>query len=89
MDKKPNVFPTNTTPTNALPTKEQKEAADERARLAAFEAEKMAATQEIYINSMTSQDTPAGHADAVEMMRRRTEQQVNAYNQQGIVQDPS
>ena len=89
MDKKPNVFPTNTTPTNALPTKEQKEAADERARLAAFEAEKMAATQEIYINSMVPNEIPIGHADAVEMMRRRTEQQVNAYNQQGIVQDPS
>jgi hypothetical protein len=89
MDKKPNVFPTNTTPTNALPTKEQKEAADERARLAAFEAEKLAATQEIYMNSMVPNEIPIGHADAVEMMRRRTEQQVNAYNQQGIVQDPS
>ena len=89
MDKKPNVFPTNTTPTNALHTKEQKEAADERARLAAFEAEKLAATQEIYMNSMVPNEIPIGHADAVEMMRRRTEQQVNAYNQQGIVQDPS
>lgn len=79
MDKKPNVFP----------TKEQREAADERAKQAAFEAEKMAVTGEIYMNSMTPQDTPAGHADAVEQMRRRTEQQVNMHNQQGVVQDPS
>lgn len=79
MDKKPNVFP----------TKEQREAADERAKQAAFEAEKMAVTGEIYMNSMTPQDTPAGHADAVEQMRGRTEQQVNMHNQQGVVQDPS
>ena len=89
MDKKPNVFPTNTTPTNALPTNEQKEPVDERAGLAAFEAEKMAATQEIYMNSITHQNIPVGQADAVEMMRRRTEQQINMHNQQGVVQDPS
>ena len=79
MDKKPNVFP----------TKEQREAADERAKQAAFEAEKMAVTSEIYTNSMAPQDTPNGHADAVEMMRRRTEQQLNMHKEQGVVQDPS
>ena len=79
MDRKPNVFP----------TKEEREAADERAKQVAFEAEKMAATQEIYVNSMAPQDTPNGHADAVEVMRRRTEQQINMHKQQGVVQDPS
>jgi hypothetical protein len=79
MDKKPNVFP----------TKEEREAADERAKQAAFEAEKMAAIQEIYVNSMGSQDTPAGYADAVQMMRKRTEEQLNMHNQQGVVKDLS
>jgi len=79
MDKKPNVFP----------TKEERGAADERAKQAAFEAEKMAATQEIYVNSMGSQDTPAGQANAVEMMRKRTEEQLNMHNQQGVVKDLS
>jgi hypothetical protein len=79
MDRKPNVFP----------TKEQREAADERTKQAAFEAEKIAVTSEIYTNSMAPQDTPNGHADAVEMMRRRTEQQLNMHKEQGVVQDPS
>jgi hypothetical protein len=79
MDRKPNVFP----------TKEEREAADERAKQAAFEAEKMAVTSEIYTNSMVPQDTPNGHADAVEMMRRRTEQQLYMHKEQGVVQDPS
>jgi len=79
MDKKPSVFP----------NKEQKEAADERAKQAAFEAEKAMATNEVYTNSMHPQDTPAGHVSAVEMMRRRTEEQLKLKNQQGFVQDPS
>jgi hypothetical protein len=79
MDKKPSVFP----------NKEQKEAADERAKQVAFEAEKAIATNEIYTNSMTPQDTPTGHISAVEMMRRRTEEQIKLKNQQGFVQDQS
>jgi hypothetical protein len=79
MDKKPNVFP----------SKEQKESIDESAKQAAFEAEKMAETQQIYLNSMSPQDTPSGHSDAVEMMRRRTEQQLNMNKQQGMVKDQS
>jgi hypothetical protein len=79
MDKKPSVFP----------NKEQKESVDEINKQADFEVEKMSATQEIYINSMSSENIPSEQANAVEMMRRRTEQQLNMYNQQGIVQDPS
>lgn len=79
MDKKPSVFP----------NKEQKEAADERAKQVAFEAEKAMATNEVYTNSMHPKDTPVGHVSAVEMMRRRTEEQLRLKNQQGFVQDPS
>jgi hypothetical protein len=79
MDKKPNVFP----------NKEQKEAADERAKQAAFEAEKAMATNEIYTNSMVQEDTPLNHINAVELMRMRTEEQLKLKNQQGFVQDQS
>jgi len=79
MERKPNV----------IPSREQRDAADERAKIAAFEAEKAKATQEIYVNSTTPDDTPNGHVDAVEAMRRRTEQQLAMRQQNGVVQDPS
>jgi hypothetical protein len=86
MDKKPNVFP----------TKEQRQAAEEQARLAAeqqakidaYEAEKLIVTKEIYVNA-TPEDTPYGHVDAVEMMRRRTEEQMRMREQGQIVRDLS
>jgi hypothetical protein len=79
MDRKPNVFP----------NREQRDAADERAKIAAFEAEKAKATQEIYVNSMAPDDTPNGHVSAVDAMRMRTEQQMMMREQYGVVQDPS
>jgi len=77
MDIKPNVFP----------NKGQKENPDENAKLAAYEVEKMAVTQEIYNNSIAHQDTPTPHADAVEMMRRRTEQQLEMHKQGDVVKE--
>ena len=79
MDRKPQVFP----------TPEQRTAHDiETARIAAFEAEKAAATLDIYVTARTPEDTPQGHADAVEMMRRRTEEQLNLKRDLGIVKHP-
>ena len=74
---------------SVVPTKEQKDAADERAKRAAFEAEKEKATNEIYTNAVIPPDTPTGHVDAVEMMRRRTEEQLNRKKEMGVVQEPA
>lgn len=78
-DIKPSVFP------NA----QQKTEAEERARLAAFEAEKLAATNEVYTNAASVQDAKIGHGDAIEAMRRRTEEQLRLREEVGIVQDPA
>lgn len=85
-DKKPNVFP----------TKEQRQAVEEQNRLAAeqqakidaYEAEKLLVTKEIYINA-APEETPYGHVDAVEMMRRRTEEQMRMREEGQVVRDPS
>lgn len=61
---------------NVIPTTEQINAANERARIAAFEAEKLAATNDIYQASISPEDTPINHVNAVEMMRRRTDEQL-------------
>lgn len=81
MDKKPNVFPKRETVTSNTMTEEQK--------IAAFEAEKAMVTKEIYSTAMSPNDTPQEHADAVEMMRIRTQQQLKQKQQAGMVQDPS
>ena len=78
MDKKPQVFP----------SKEQRETyQSEEAKLAAFNAEKAQATNDIYTNA-APQDTPQGHYDAVEAMRLRTQQQLELKNNMGKVQHP-
>jgi hypothetical protein len=74
---------------SVVPNKEQKEAADERSKKAAFEAEKAKATNEIYTNSVIPKDTPIGHVDAVELMRSRTEEQIRLKKEVGIVQEPA
>lgn len=81
MDKKPNVFPKRETTTNNTMTEEQ--------RIAAFEAEKAMATTEIYSSAISPADTPQGHAEAVEMMRLRTQQQLQQKQEIGIAQEPS
>ena len=79
MDKKPQVFPTqgqNVTLTDAE-------------KIAAYEAEKAIVTNEIYTAPLQLDDTPQGHANAVEMMRRRTEEQLAKLKTNGTVVDPS
>lgn len=91
MDKKPNVFPKPETqqPANNL---------TEAERIAQYEAEKKAVTQHIYEQSasvpMTHEELPNdynvnGHANAVEMMRMRTQQQMYQKDSNGMVQDPN
>ena len=89
MDKKPNVFPKKETTTSVPLTEEQ--------RIAQFEAEKKTVTNYIYEQSKTPppsyDETPEnynvnGHANAVEMMRNRTQQQLNQVETAGMVQDP-
>jgi hypothetical protein len=79
MDKRPQVFPTKEQ-VNAYQTEE--------ARIASFEAEKAEATNDIYVNAAAPNDTPEGHYDAVEAMRIRTQQQIEAKNNYGKVQHP-
>lgn len=73
---------------NVVPTKEQRDAAEERNKLAAFEAEKAQATQEIYTNATLSNEVSNNHVDAVELMRRRTQAQLEMRKEVGVVQDP-
>jgi hypothetical protein len=79
MEKKPNVFPKRETTNTPVMTEEQ--------RLAAFEAEKAMATNEIYNTAVAPEDTPQGHMSAVEMMRYRTQQQLQQREEMGVVQD--
>lgn len=78
MDKKPNV----------IPTREQIDSANaERERIEAYEAEKRHVTNEVYTSSVS--DSNVTHYDAVEQMRRRTEQQMRDLETKGVVQEPS
>ena len=88
MEKKPNVFPKQE---STVPQTEEQ-------RIAKFEAEKKQVTNYIYEQSKTPPPTQNeapenynvnGHANAVEMMRNRTQQQLNNVEQGSMVQDPS
>ena len=79
-ENKPRVFPTK---------EHQKQLLDEKEKKANFEAEKKAATQEIYTASATQNNTTENYSDAVEMMRQRTLQQIALKEQVGVVQDES
>jgi len=81
MDKKPSVFPTAQQISDT--SKE-----DEKAKLAAYEAEKLQVTNEVYSTAVKPEDTPTGHVDAVTMMRERTAGQMNMRDQQGKVVHP-
>lgn len=78
-DIKPNVFPNN---------QPQKPNLTEAERIAAYEAEKMMLTNEIY-SSQSQSDTPYEHMSAVEQMRVRTESQLKQRQDVGVVKDPS
>lgn len=72
MDKKPNVFP----------TQNQQNSNNEQTKLEAYEAEKKEVANEIYSTSISPTDTPIGHIDAVELMRKRTEEQMKLRDEQ-------
>jgi hypothetical protein len=91
MDKKPNVFPKPETITNSFPSNENE-------KIVQFEAEKKEVTNYIYEQSKTpppsQNEAPenynvGGHANAVEMMKQRTQQQLSQVEQAGLVQDAS
>lgn len=71
MSNKPNVFPNK----------------DNNQKLIEFEKEKAKATEEIYLNSVLPEDTPESHINAVEAMRRRTEEQMRQKKELGVVKD--
>ena len=81
MDKKPSVFPSAQQISDT--SKE-----DEKIKLAAYEAEKLKVTSEIYNTAVEPKDTPTGHVDAVTMMRERTAGQMNMRGQFGKVVHP-
>jgi len=68
---------------NVFPTKGQSDTLDSKTKQEAFEAEKAAATQEIYNNA----ELTTSQMDAVQMMKMRTEEQMNMLKQQGVVKD--
>lgn len=80
MDRKPSV----------IPTKEQMDSvASERAKIEAYEAEKMKVTSEIYSTAVKPEDTPYEHMSAVELMKQRTQQQLTQREQTGTVVEPN
>ena len=77
-DKKPQVFPTQgQTPVNLTDAE----------KIAAYEAEKAIVTNEIYTAPLQMDDTPQGHANAIEEMRKRTEDQLAKLKTNGTVVD--
>jgi len=77
-DIKPNVFPNN---------QPQKPNLTEAEKLAAYEVEKSQVVSTIY-SSQNLEDTSDSHLTAVELMRARTEAQLNMKNQVGVVKQP-
>ena len=75
---KPSVFPSKEQINTVLSEKEKKEA---------YEAEKLQVTDEIYTAPTILVDTPMGHANAVEMMRIRTMNQINSVKENGFAKD--
>ena len=77
---RPNVFPNN--------NNNEKKELTEAERLALYEAEKAKVTNEIYLSQVLP-DTPESHISAVELMKLRTEAQIKAKQELGVVKDPS
>jgi len=75
MEQKPNV----------IPTQSDKLAAEERAKIAAYEAEKKEVTNQVYTNAEVGE----AQMNALETMRRRTEQQMMLREKLGVVKDES
>jgi hypothetical protein len=78
-DKKPNVFP----------SKDQVSSYNkEKSDLEAYEREKPIVIDEIYTNAKNPDDTPQSHEEAVELMRKRTEEQLRLRSEIGVVKHP-
>ena len=70
-----------------VPSKDQMAAANaERARIQAFEREKMAATNEIYVGPASLPETPEGHKNALQMMQERTMNQIERSKYGNVVE---
>jgi len=82
MSEKPKVFPTNVNVgSNEVNLTEQQ-------KIDAFNAEKKAATKEIYVSASTPEDTPQEHMTAVEQMQKRTAEQILTRDTKGVVKHP-
>ena len=78
MDKKPNV----------TPSKEQMSAAAaEKAKIDAYETEKAIVTNDIYATATNEANVPDGQISAVEMMRRRTANQLQQIQNGDVVKE--
>lgn len=78
MDKKPNV----------IPSKEQMNAAAaEKAKIDAYETEKAIVTNDIYASATNESNVPNGQISAVEMMRRRTANQLQQIQNGDVVKE--
>ena len=78
MDRKPSV----------IPTKEQLNSLEnDKAKQAAYDAEKIRVTSEIYSTAVGPEETNYEHMSAIEAMRRRTQEQLAQHQQTGSVID--
>jgi len=80
MSVKPKVFPTK---------EEIEHANNERAKMETYEAEKLKATDEIYVNSINQAETSDSYANAINMMKQRSLQQLEISKINGEVVDPN
>jgi hypothetical protein len=90
MNQKPSVFPTPEQRAEIIRN-------SEKTALEAYEAEKQMVTSEIYQNAKSAPQTindvpenydPNSHGNSVEMMKRRTEEQMRLRNEVGVVKHP-
>jgi hypothetical protein len=84
MDQKPQVLPTREQQQQRIAAMQ----AAEQAKVAAYEAEKAMVANDIYNSIQQTENVTPERMDAVEMMRRRTEEQMNQMKTQGQVVDP-
>ena len=80
MDKKPNVIPT---------AQQMQTEAEKIKRIEQYELEKLQVSNEVYSSARNENDTPVGHLDATEAMRKRTMLQMEQREQEGVVVDPN
>ena len=79
MSIKPKVFPSK---------EEIEHANNEMAKIEMYESEKLKATDEIYVNSINQAETSESYANAIELMKQRSLQQLEESKTRGEVVDP-